>query len=620
MKLQGKILIPILMLVIVGMSSIALILYRSARAEISGAVNAQIELLASELKTVLDEFLIEEKDNIALYSSEPVFSELSSEGTGLEHAQFEIMRIADNKNEYETIGVTDSGGNILASNETGLIGEVNVSDREYFSESMNGRIFSSDVVLSKSSGNPVVVFSAPLHDHSCEVCGVLFASVDISGFNSTYVDSVQIGSSGYAYMTDAGGRVIAYPDKSKLLNLDITDFAFGIEMMKLGGGLYSYEYLGIQKTVGFRTSNEKGWLIAVTANDSDVYAGINRMRSVTLLVELVCLLICAAAIVLIVRSVVSPIRKGVALAETISEGDLAAAADRESLGRKDEIGDLARALNLMQNKLRTVVAEVKFAAQMVAEGAMQLASTSEQISQGATEQASTAEEVSSSMEQIGASIRQNTENAATTEGIADRTASDASTGGEAVVETVDAMKLIADKIKVVEEIARSTNLLSLNAAIEAARAGEAGKGFSVVATEVGKLASGSQAAAAEIHDLAADSVRKADIAGNMITDILPDIRRTADLVKEIAATSSEQNAAASQINQVMNQLDQVIQMNAASAEESSSMSEELSAQAERLLEQIEYFRVDDAAGRITAEDEHAGVARAGQPAAVIYRR
>lgn len=289
-------------------------------------------------------------------------------------------------------------------------------------------------------------------------------------------------------------------------------------------------------------------------------------------------------------SITRALRKGVDFAQELSEGNLTT---ELNVNQRDEIGMLAEALRDMKDKLKEVVVEVRNSSLMVSQGSQQLASTAEQISQGATEQASTAEEVSSSMEEIGASIRQNTDNASQTEKIATKAAEDAELGGAAVLDAVDAMNLIAEKIKVIEEIARNTNLLSLNAAIEAARAGEHGKGFAVVASEVGKLAANSQAAANEILELANTSVQKADNAGEKIKDIIPDIRRTADLVQEISATSIEQNTGAEQVNQVMIQLDQVIQQNAAAAEESSSMSEELSSQAEKLLEMIGFFTVDD---------------------------
>jgi len=197
------------------------------------------------------------------------------------------------------------------------------------------------------------------------------------------------------------------------------------------------------------------------------------------------------------------------------------------------------------------------------------------------------------MEQMSANIRQTADNALQTEKIAVKSAHDAQEGGRAVIQTVHAMKEIAGRITIIEEIARQTNLLALNAAIEAARAGEHGKGFAVVASEVRKLAERSQKAAAEISDLSSSSVQVAEKAGDMLARMLPDIQRTAELVQEISAACKEQDSGAEQINKAIQQLDEVIQQNAGSAEEMSSTAEELSSQSEQLQDTIGFFDIGE---------------------------
>ncbi|MCM0082611.1 methyl-accepting chemotaxis protein [Geomonas sp. Red32] len=254
---------------------------------------------------------------------------------------------------------------------------------------------------------------------------------------------------------------------------------------------------------------------------------------------------------------------------------------------------LMQALSAMVEKLRMVVQEVKAAADNVATGSQQMSSSAEQMSQGATEQAAAAEEASSAMEEMSANIRQSADNAMQTETIAVKSATDAREGGKAVSRTVDAMKDIAGKISIIEEIARQTNLLALNAAIEAARAGEHGKGFAVVASEVRKLAERSQKAASEISDLSSSSVEVAERAGDMLSRMLPDIQRTAELVQEISASSKEQDSGSEQINKAIQQLDQVIQQNASSAEQMSATAEELATQSEQLQDTIGFFNIGD---------------------------
>ncbi|MEX2444162.1 MAG: methyl-accepting chemotaxis protein [Alkalispirochaeta sp.] len=292
---------------------------------------------------------------------------------------------------------------------------------------------------------------------------------------------------------------------------------------------------------------------------------------------------------ILTRGITAPVFKGVSFAQELSEGNLTATLD---VDQKDEIGDLAKALQQMRDQLVGVVRDVQNASNNVASGSEEMSSTAQQMSEGATEQAASAEEVSSSMEQMGSNISQNSDNAAQTEKISRQAAQRAEEGGEAVNKTVAAMREISEKIRIIDEIARNTNLLALNAAIEAARAGEHGKGFAVVASEVRKLAERSQVAAGEIAELSKSSVDVAERAGEMINGIIPDIRKTAELVQEISAASSEQNSGAEQINQALIQLDQVVQRNASASEEMASMSEELSGQAEQLQTAVAFFRID----------------------------
>ncbi|MEP9375029.1 methyl-accepting chemotaxis protein [Mesorhizobium sp. KR1-2] len=300
-------------------------------------------------------------------------------------------------------------------------------------------------------------------------------------------------------------------------------------------------------------------------------------------------LIAIAAAIWISLTISKGLRRATTAVADVAEGDLTKMAE---ITNQDEIGALLGNVNVMIERLRGVVGDALTASSNVSAGSQQLSSASEQVSQGATEQASAAEEASASMEQMAANIKQNADNAAQTEKIARQSSKDAEASGEAVSRAVQAMRTIAEKISIVQEIARQTDLLALNAAVEAARAGEHGKGFAVVASEVRKLAERSQSAAAEISAMSGDTVKAAADAGEMLGRLVPDIRKTAELVSEITAACREQDIGASQINEAIQQLDQVTQQNAGASEEMSATSEELAAQAEELQASIAFFRVN----------------------------
>jgi methyl-accepting chemotaxis protein len=335
-------------------------------------------------------------------------------------------------------------------------------------------------------------------------------------------------------------------------------------------------------------------------------------RLIMISVAAAAFLIAALAALWIAMSINKGLRNAVGAVQNVAEGDLTRFA---TITSRDEIGDLLGYVNTMIERLRGVVGDALSASDNVSSGSQELSASSEQLSQGATEQASSAEEASASMEQMAANIKQNADNAAQTEKIARQSSRDAEVSGQAVNRAVGAMRTIAEKISIVQEIARQTDLLALNAAVEAARAGEHGKGFAVVASEVRKLAERSQAAAAEISALSGDTVQVATEAGEMLNRLVPDIQKTAELVSEISSACREQDIGAAQINEAIQQLDKVTQQNAGASEEMSATSEELASQAEELQASIAFFRVDQAGARAPAQRTAAPAPRpAAKPA------
>ncbi|WP_375768446.1 methyl-accepting chemotaxis protein [Archangium gephyra] len=297
----------------------------------------------------------------------------------------------------------------------------------------------------------------------------------------------------------------------------------------------------------------------------------------------------------VARSISRPLARAVVVADRIARGDLGV---RIGETARDETGRLLASMRYMAHRLAEVIGEVREGANALASASSQLSASSQSLAQATSEQASSVEESTTSLEQMTASITQNQEHGRQMERMAVQGARDAEEGGRAVKATVEAMGSIVEKISIIEEIAYQTNLLALNAAIEAARAGEHGKGFAVVATEVRKLAERSRTAAKEISGLATGSVKVATRSGELLEELVPSIRKTADLVQEVVVASAEQANGVVQMGKAMEYVDEVTQRNASASEELASTAEELSAQAEALQQLVSFFRVAEESGDV----------------------
>ncbi|MGO8694082.1 MAG: methyl-accepting chemotaxis protein [Rectinemataceae bacterium] len=495
----------------------------------------------------------------------------------------------------------------------------NGSDRDYYDAIINkgADSFIGKAVISKNLNIPVVVTAVAVKGADGKTRGLLVFQFKLETL-SKITSGMKAGRTGYGWIVDDTGLVIAFPDPKMVMSLNITDSekagfrrlnAFGKRIISEDSGQGTFIAPdGLEYTTFFvHVPNTPGWSLGINVPTREIHETANSLSFMLLILALVSIVFATIVAILVARTIVNPIKTLEGGLGLISNGDLLFtdldknARDR-IIARRDELGMLGRSLYAMIGRLTEVVESIRSSAAQASSSSEQLSGMAQGLSQGANEQAASVEELSASVEELASTVKQNADNTKQVDSLARRVRENAEESGRSVGKTVESMKEIASKIGIIEEIARQTNLLALNAAIEAARAGEAGKGFAVVASEVRKLAERSATAAAAINELSMKSVAVAGEAGKRLEELVPDIKKTAELIQEIAAASEEQSRGADQIAKGVTQMDMIVQQNASSSEELAATAEELSGQAENLSTTIGFFKVSESGVGATAAE------------------
>jgi methyl-accepting chemotaxis protein len=558
LSLRNKFLVPTTVLLIIALGVASTISYFMSSNALEDAIDVQIRNLAVSTAQVTGWWIKDRRLDVQSWSRQDQFGTALQESADAGAAKKANALLIDFKKSYVyyvDIALADSKGRIVSASNADLIGKVTVNDKDYFNEAFKGELVTSELEKNPLTGDPIFHIAAPVYG-KVGVAGVLFATIDLSTFSSVFVDSLKIGKTGYAYLYNKDGFVIAHPVKDNLLKLNMNQFDFGRRMIKEKSGLIQYTYKGVNKIVAFQLDENSGWTVGIGAGTKELMEPAIRLGYINLFIGVAAVILGVLVTFLVARSVVRPIAARI---QGLSDGS-----------------------------------------DHVATASKQISGASQSLSESANQQAASLEETSISLEQISSTVKANADNASEADSITRDTNRIIESVSNDMTEMASAMSQIADAggeiskiVKSIDEISFQTNLLALNAAVEAARAGEAGAGFAVVADEVRNLAQRAADAAKNTQELVETTVTRIKQGGELVNktkggfdQVAGSIGKVTSLMTEIASASGEQAQGIEQVNQAVTEMDKVVQQNAANAEETAGASEDMRSQAERMNDHV----------------------------------